>query len=119
MRIYGEQVFDDIISGTTSAWYTSARFDDLLGTADMLAVMAISTAVAGTSPQLALSLEHSADGRHWNELATGVYSLTNDGTYFGQQLFWPAMLARVRFRVSLTGTNPSCRLRLLVTGRTF
>jgi hypothetical protein len=116
MRIYGEQVFDDTISGTTNAWYSPARYDELLGRADLLAVMAVVSGVSGTAT-LNLEIQHSGDGRHWSETGNDSFSLSGDESFLLSRLVWPTLLGRIRLKASLTGTNPSCRLKLFVTGR--
>jgi uncharacterized ParB-like nuclease family protein len=119
MRLFGQQVFDDAISGTGKTWYSPARYDELLGRADMLAIMAVVTGLTGTTPSLTLAAEHSANGRNWHEIDTLTVGLSNDAAYYGTVPLWPRLLARVRLRATLTGTDPSCRLKLYVTGRSF
>ena len=87
MRAFNIQVFDDIIANTTSTWYSSAEFSDLMGSADALAVAAVANSVSGTAPQLTVAAEHSCDGQNWREIMgtpqiNGV-NLANGGVYTG------------------------------------
>ena len=65
MRAFTILAFDDIIEGTATAWYTSATFDDQLGSADGLGLQTITTDVSGVSPTLTCQVQTSADGKHW------------------------------------------------------
>jgi hypothetical protein len=122
MRSYNLLVFDDLISGTVTTWYTGDEFVDRLGSTDSFAVGAVVTNLGGLPLTLTVQGEHSCDEQGW--MATplaevpGVSVPTSGGLYWGS---WGAfslmVLAKLRFRITLGGTNPSCRLKLFVTGR--
>lgn len=121
MRVFNLDVFDEGISGTSTTWYTPARLNDKLGTADVFAIMAYVTTVSGTSPTLTVQTQHSADGQNWlsvgsAEISTGIAGNT---VYYGQDNYTPVHLAFVRLKINLGGTSPQCRLKLSVTGRSI
>ena len=120
MRWYNQQIFDDIITGTGTSWYSPADFNDLLGTADAFAVAAAVSAVSGTSPTLTVQAEHSCDGQNWNATASAEIStaIANDLLYWGYRYEETTILmSLVRFKITLGGTTPQCRLKLFATGR--
>jgi hypothetical protein len=121
MRLYHMQIFDDLIEGTSSAWYSGAEYNDVLGSADYIVVSAVVTGLGG-SPTLTVSSEDSGDALHWIPAPTaeinGVTLTANDTVYsgvvFGQG---GILLSLVRFKITLGGTTPKCRLKLYATGR--
>lgn len=127
MLLQSFSIFDEIITGTGTTWYTPSDLNAVLGQPDALAIQVATTLVSGTSPTLRMAVEHSGDGRAFlPRVATPEInntSITNDksvsvtaGEQFG---YTPgtSLLAYVRLAISLGGTNPRCRLRILVTGR--
>lgn len=124
MRILNALVFDDFISGTTATWLSRSDFNAAIGQADAFAVQAITADVQGVSPTIKVASEHSTDAQNW--VSTGMteiaWSISNDQSLLGWNFFFTGtsgLAANIRFRISLGGTNPKCRLRLHVTGRTF
>jgi hypothetical protein len=119
MRKFNVQVFDEIITGTGTSWYTSTEFNEPLGSADLLTLQAITTLVAGTSPTLTIAAEHSADGANFVEYPSAVFgptAIASEGTYDSLFGYGEPLLPRVRFKLTLGGTTPACRVRLWVTG---
>ena len=57
------QVFDEIITGTTSTWYTSSQFYEAVGASDTWSIHACASFVSGTNPTLTVYAEHSSDGQ--------------------------------------------------------
>lgn len=129
MRLFNKKVFDDVISGTTTDWFSRAEFNAVISQADSFAVQAVTTGVGGIFPGLTVTSEHSSDGINW--IATGNSELgyfiaatpSNWGQYFplGNGFTNPPLAAFVRLRIHLNGLDQStqCRLKLYVTGRTF
>jgi hypothetical protein len=116
MQAFNKQVLDETISGTSSTWYSSADFNELLGQADRLGVSAVVGDVSGSNPSLRVRVDHSADGEHWSELGPEINTeITSNTTYM---MAFEGGLALLRFRVMFAGgTNPQCRLKLNVIGR--
>lgn len=122
MRLYHLQVFDDIISGTSSTWYSNADHDSTLGGADWIVVGAVTSSVSGTSPSLSLFVEYSGDGINWSSPFPPLLggSISNQGLHanvLSPGGTFPVLLSHIRLKFTLSGTNPQCRLRLYVTGR--
>ena len=120
MSAFSGQVFDDTISGTSGTWYTASKFNEGLGSGDMLAVVASITDVGGSSPALTVKVEHSADGRDWIEADTSILTgaiPSTGGVYHGTTPYWPTLLAFIRLKLTLTGTSPKCRVKLSAVSR--
>jgi hypothetical protein len=119
MKAISGLVFDEIISGAGTTWYTAAALYDGLGQTDFLGMQACFRGVTGTSPTATIQVEHSADGQNWlNAQASPEIStaIANDTSFNGLCVF--AMLfSYVRLRISLGGTSPQCFLKVYVTGR--
>lgn len=122
MLVVAEKVFDNVVSGAGTNWYSPAQLNEKLGEAEVFTVHASVTGLTGTSPTLTLQLEHSGDNQLWVALGSpaqinGV-SITNDTSYSGALGLTP-VLNFVRLRISLGGTNPQCRLKVYVTGHDY
>ena len=114
------EAFNDSLQGTTTT-YSPTRFNEVLGSFDKLAIQMIAEQPGGTSPTFTVALEHSNDQRNWVSKSTlisaqavstsapTVVSASDAGTT-------PTM-AFVRLAVTMGGTTPSCRLKILVCGR--
>lgn len=120
MRVANFQVFDDFISGTGAIWYSSADLNRSLGQADMYAIHAVATNVAGTSPTLTVGAQYSSDGQNWFSPQNDINAqpLVNGGSLVGFNAGSTPLGANIRFQISLGGTSPQCRLKLYFTGRT-
>ena len=120
MRLHNLLVFDDIISGTSSTWYSRSDLQRAVGNAEAWAVQACVTNVSGFLPALTVLSEHSCDSLHWAATSAteinGVL-IAEGGSYAGTSgwLLIPATF--VRFKITLGGLSPECRLELTVTGR--
>lgn len=125
MIVFSGLVFDNIVSGTTTTWYTPARFDDPLGLGDELSVHAITTGVGGTGPTLTCQVETSANGKDWyspHGLTPEINGLgiANDTVLEGSVSIFDIVLQKfVRVRIVLGGNGPVCRLKLYATGRSY
>lgn len=126
MKLFNQTVFDENIASTATTWYTSAEHNDRLGLPDVLMIQAVATNVTGTTPTLTLQVEHCADGQNWINLkptggpeiaAAAINTTPVNYAYVSSVTTIP--LSFVRFRISLGGTSPQCRLKVLVTGRTY
>src|SRR5690242_14120879 len=69
MRIASILVFDNIISGTTTTWYSGTQFQRTVGMASWCALQTYATGVGGTTPTLSVASETSTDSVTW--IATG------------------------------------------------
>jgi hypothetical protein len=120
-----EHVFDETITGTGSTWYSSTQHHALFGAADAFVVIAHATDVSGSSPALNVYFEESCDNQHWHSEASALIEGSLPTAGFIQSAPWPlnpsalAVLPFGRFRITLAGTSPRCRLKLTVTGRRF
>jgi hypothetical protein len=124
MRVLSRLVFDEIIAGTSTTWYTATEHNAILGAPDRFGIHAIVTDTAGTNnPKLTVWGQTSGDGQHWIDIEANPAidnQLFTAGQYYGQVAgVLPPFLAYVRLAMSLTGTNPSCRLKLYVCGRSL
>lgn len=125
MLTFHELVFDDIITGTGTTWYTaSGDLAQRIGKADALVFQACTSFVSGTSPSLTVTVQHSPEGEDgtWKNADTSTYSgtVTNGGAVSGSSgLFFPNLLGFIRLGFFLTGTSPQCRVKLFVTGRSW
>lgn len=122
MRKFCELVFDDFVVGTTAV-YTSPVYEEIMATADRLAIQPVVDQVSGTTPTLSVQVEHGSDGRNWspksgtpeiNALALGTAgTVTTTGTEPGTN----PTHGRVRLKISLGGTSPQAHVKIYVTGR--
>lgn len=122
MLLIHAKVFDDVIAGTTNAWYSSVGFQESVGASDVFAIHACTTFVSGTGPTLTVLAEHSSDSQNWTQVGTlpevNAVPIVNEGSHYGARNgFGRVAGAFLRFRVTLAGTSPACRLQLYVTGR--
>ena len=89
MRVFSEEVFDDIISGTDDIWYSGDQFDLPLGISDFLAIQAVTSAVSGADPKLTVQVEHSSDDQNWVEVSgtpeINNVEIDNDESFTGGQ----------------------------------
>jgi hypothetical protein len=117
-------IFDEILSGTSTTWYSSAAHSATLGRQDFLLFIAVATKVSGQSPGLIAFIDSSADNRNWlvSPFSAGYIAIPDPSLVegaIGQGWSWTGGSAFVRLRIMLTGTNPQCQLRVSVTGRTM
>lgn len=122
MLIQNIQIFDRIISGTATTWYSPAFLNADLGAADVFAVQATTTLVAGTSPTLTVQSQHSSDDQNWMATPSAEIStsMSEGGAYVGRKTVLDlVLLANIRFAISLGGTDPKCRLRIYFAGRAY
>jgi hypothetical protein len=122
MLLFHREVFDEVITGTSTTWYSSAEHNALIGAADDLVVFAVATDVAGTTT-LKVYVDTSGDNEHWYEPGTEKINATisdpNDSEKAGSvRLGVDALAAFARLRINLSGSGgPACRVKLTVTGR--
>ena len=123
MQILSQQLFDDNVAGTGVSWYTPAEYNDLLGSADLLAIQVLSSNVSGTGPTLTAKIQWSGDNQHWLDVGSpGINGdpLANNSKYYFQHNGTNGVaLAYARISINLGGTSPAARLRVFVCGRTF
>lgn len=129
MLILSSDVFDEVVAGTTTTWYSYAQFNPALGSADSLSVMVYLTNRGTTTPTINLFGDDSIDGRNWVLGNTPLVSST--------QLFNTDSLLMYGFKAAALGFNPSpgsfarfrftlggaagvqCRVKLTATGRSL
>lgn len=122
MRRFTQLVFDDFVVGTGNV-YTNPVHEDLLGSADRLAIQAVAAQFTGTSPTLTVQVEHSSDGRNYSSKngtpevngmsLSGSATVTASGTESGAN----PSAKYVRLRIALGGTTPQAQVKVYVTGR--
>jgi S1-C subfamily serine protease len=115
MRLFTEQVFDMVLSGT-GPWHTSDALTEVLGSPDAFAVQAVATGVSTPAPTLTVVAEHSADSQNWHPSPSPAINqaISNGSTFAGAG---QVLLGRMRFKVTMSGSSPACRLKVYVTGR--
>lgn len=64
MLSFFEKVFSDYVSGQDFV-YSDSRLNELLGCQEMVSFTVIARRVTGTNPWLVISIQHSADGTHF------------------------------------------------------
>jgi hypothetical protein len=118
MIVLSEQVFDELIAGTSSIWYTSDELNETLGAPDWFVLFASARDVSGSSPVLKVFVQKSGDNRHWyhDALVPIINGSLSEGTVRTGQASGPSQPFR-RLRITLEGGSPKCRLKLHVTGR--
>jgi hypothetical protein len=116
MLSFTRLVFDEIIAGTATTWFTSAGFNDLLGSADRVSLHLITTDVSGTSPTLECSLQESGNAMDWVDLSPSLQgSIVTDGSKI-LRAGSAESSAFGRIKVFLGGTSPRCRLKVYAVG---
>lgn len=122
MLIFHALAFDDIISGTSAVWYTPSGLNASLGSGDAFTLQAVARSVSGTAPVLTVQAENSADQVGW--VATPAAEINAAPILSDVPIdAWRdgltdlVLLGFLRFRISLGGVNPQCRLKLYVTCR--
>lgn len=114
--------FDDVISGTTAV-PTDPSFDEALGGWDALALEAVVSQLTAAGTTLAVTLEHSADRRHWltrsTPISAAALSTTATTAVAGSDAGATPSLGFVRVSIRLNpfAGTPSARVRVVVTGR--
>lgn len=117
MLLWNHDVFDEVITGTTTIWYSASTFNALLGSADRLVVLAYPTGLV-SSPSLNAYVESSSDNQHWAIPATLLWAgqVLAEGAVLRAQA--NNQLAFNRLKITLGGSSTSqCRLKVTVTGR--
>jgi hypothetical protein len=122
-RRFVELVFNDFIIGTTPT-FTAAQFDELLGSANRLAIQVVADKATGTSPTLSLQVHHAADERSFVSVSlVGGFEIlptalsTTAVTILNGVADYSALFRHVRFRLALGGTNPGAHVKVYATGR--
>jgi hypothetical protein len=119
MRLFHQLVFDDASMGGAPA-VTAVWFEELLASADGLAIMVVAEA-ASAAVSLDVVLQHSSDGRHWlNKSTLATLALSTSAVTLAAAGDGGAVptLRRARLRlVPAAATN--VRLRVWATGRTL
>jgi hypothetical protein len=66
MRKYNVRAFDDFVHGTSTV-YSTADFNEVLGSADQLSLFAVVDSYSGAAgaPNITVQIQHSGDGRNW------------------------------------------------------
>lgn len=122
MRAATYQVFDQIISGTATTWYSGSDFDRLIGQSDILAYEVYPTNVPNTTSTLTITQQYSWDSQNWVSMPAAIGDiaggpLTNNVALAGMNNGFFIIAPFVRFAIQLGGPSPSCRLKVYVTSR--
>ena len=117
MIAFSELVFDQLVRSGEA--FSSAKFDELLGSAYDLTLEAEVEESSGTNPTITVNVHHSNSGKSFVSLAAVISgasisappyrSLASQSGPFGKL---------VRIGVVLGGTSPTARVRVWATGRT-
>ncbi len=118
MLTIASEVFDAVIKGTSTTWYTAEQHDAGLGAADRYSIVVAPTAVGGTSPTLTVVAQESADDQRWADLATLISGVTPVSNTAITAAVSTQRLRFGRLKITMGGTNPTCRLSITATGRT-
>ena len=122
MRTIIGEVFNDFVYGTTTV-YTGDQYAEALGAPDTLAFQVISDQVSGTTPKITVRVTHSGDLRNWANRSTTAE--VNDETLtagtvnsvVGFDASANPCLGSRRLAITLSGTSPAARVRIVATGR--
>lgn len=123
MRSVSLQIFDDVINGTTTSWYSGAQLNPILGAIDTYALQVCTTFVGTPAPTLTVTSQHSADNQNWFNLGDDIAGtvIANDQSYWKWRdgvITTTGIMANLRFRITLSGTSGArARVRLYFTGR--
>jgi hypothetical protein len=117
MRKFNREVYFETTE--SSSRYTSAEFNELLGSADQLIIQFRAQRVTGTTPKITVKLEGSNNGTDWVELQTPIndVSLNVGGVSTGFGSTSVNLPAFVRLNTVLGGTAPVGDITLIVCGR--
>lgn len=119
MLRFNEEVFDEFITGTAATWYTAATDNGLAGSVDNYSLFALTTNVSGTTPTITIYADQSGDNQTWDLGAIAKISGAMSSGLLLQSGRVSPVSPFVRFRITLGGTDPECRLQLTITGREF
>lgn len=122
MRRFNREVYKETHDIGATARYTSAEFNDLLGSQDRLVVQYSGIKISGTSPTLTVVLEGSNNGVDWvaQDTLFNAAALTAGQVNTAVSLGFPLgsyVQAFARLKVTMAGTNPSAQVQLFACGR--
>ena len=119
MRRFNKDVYKETHDSGATARYTSAEFNDLLGSQDVLVVQYSAVKIAGTTPTLTIDLQGSNNGADWQliENLINAVSLTPGSVNAGIDASGQNLPAFVRLAIYMGGTNPSAELQIIASGR--
>jgi hypothetical protein len=122
MIVISECVFDEVIHGAATDYYTANKYNELLGRADKLTIQALVDNVETGSGTISVRIEHSGDQRNWkpkngtDEIITVSISTSATTSTIGSDSGSTASLPFVRLRVVLA-TATRAHVKLFVCGR--
>lgn len=121
MRRWVIEVFNDVVYGTTAV-YTPTRLNEVLAQVDQLSVQAIADQSGGTSPTLAVVLEHSNDQRNWLTKTTLISATSipaaSTTPLFGADPGTTPTGGFARLAITVGGSsNPNAHIKIMVCGR--
>jgi hypothetical protein len=119
MRTYNTTVFHDIWEGANER-YSSAEFNDQLGSSDELVIQWRATKVGGTSPTLTITLYGSNNGVDWisREVLVNATALTAGQLNTAAATSSTRIMAFSRIAVSMAGSGgPTADIEVIVCGR--
>jgi len=119
MRRFNKDVYKETHDTGATARYTSAEFNDLLGSQDVLVVQYSAVKIAGTTPTLTIDLQGSNNGADWQliENLINAVSLTPGSVNAGIDASGQNLPAFVRLAIYMGETNPSAELQIIASGR--
>lgn len=120
MRKHIFEAMFDVVAGTTTT-YTPAEHNSAFGATDKFAVQTTVDQVTGTSPTITMAFEASNDQRIWVNKTTyrsgAALSTTTSQTFVDVDSGSSPTLGFGRFAITLGGTNPQARVKMIVCGR--
>ena len=125
MRLFNRQVFKD--TAYNAEQYTDSGFNDMLGSAEALAIHAHSSRISVTTAKVRIRIYQSNDNKNWvlHSTLTGNALGTTSGTvdeFLSEAPMSTSALARgafVRLGISMDGSSgDSADLIITVAGRT-
>jgi hypothetical protein len=120
MRSFVVLAFDDFIDSSTTA-YSSAAHNELLASADQLALFAVADAASAGGIRLSVQLEQSADQRNWENKSgsaeISLLSLAATATTVKTGYDDGANPSDACVRAKLSLDSGSAHVKLWITGR--
>jgi hypothetical protein len=114
-------VFDEIIRSGQAPRFTSATFNDLLGSPDGLALHAVITLLDGSEGELFCLVQHSGNGKDWVATSQGIYGhgvFGDESAIGGAGVIEMLGFARIAVSIGAGEEEIQCRIKLYAAGLT-
>jgi hypothetical protein len=114
-------VFDEILRTGQPPRFTSATFNELLGSPDLLTLHAV-TSMLGEPDEVSLQclVQHSGNGKDWVETESGINSVFDGDTslFGGAGMIDKLGFARIAVSIGAGEEEIQCRIKLYAAGLT-